>query len=140
MSVQPTDFIERFGAVKKRISALAAAAYAKADLGSMQAKLLRHIGRNSSISQAELARATDSDPTLTSRTLATLIERGLVRRERIAEDRREYMLELTASGKRLRERAEKLRSELLDRLVGALDAKDLEDFDRVCRKILAALE
>jgi DNA-binding MarR family transcriptional regulator len=138
--VQPTDFIERFGAVKKRIHALAEAAYAQVDLGSMQAKLLRHIGKHSQISQAALARATDSDPTLTSRTVATLIERGLVRRERSAEDRREYILELTAAGKRARERAEKLRSELAERLVAALDAKDLADFDRVCRKMLAALE
>src|ERR1700742_2282419 len=40
--VQPTDFIERFGAVKKRIHALAEAAYAEVELGSMQAKLIRH--------------------------------------------------------------------------------------------------
>ena len=140
LGVQPTEFIERFGAVKKRFHALAEAAYAEVDLGSMQAKLVRHIGRHSQISQAELARATTSDPTLTSRTIATLIERGLVRRERSAEDRREYILELTAAGKRIRERVEKLRDELAARLVAALDAKDFADFDRVSRKLLAALD
>jgi DNA-binding MarR family transcriptional regulator len=139
-TVQPTDFIERFGAVKKRFHALAEAAYGEVDLGSMQAKLVRYIGRHSQISQAELARATASDPTLTSRTIATLIERGLVRRERSEEDRREYTVELTAAGKRVRERVEKLRNELAARLVAALDAKDFADFDRVTGKILAALE
>jgi DNA-binding MarR family transcriptional regulator len=138
--VQPTEFIERFGAVKKRFHTLAEAAYAEVDLGSMQAKLVRYIGRHTQISQAALARATTSDPTLTSRTIATLIERGLVRRERSAEDRREYLLELTAAGKRIRERVEKLRNELAARLVAALDDKDFADFDRVSRKILAALE
>jgi len=136
----PEDFIERFVLVKKRIQATGAAVYATVDLGSMQAKLLRHIGRNSQISQAALARATDSDPTLTGRTLATLIERGLVRRERSAEDRREYVLELTAAGKRLREKVEKLRSQLAERVVSALDDRDFEDFERVTAKILATLE
>ena len=138
--MQPTDFIERFGAVKKRIHALAEAAYAEVELGSMQAKLIRHIAKHGQISQAALARATDSDPTLTSRTLGALIERGLVRRERSAEDRREYIVELTAAGRRQRDRVEKLREGLAERIVAALDAKDLADFDRVCRKMLAALE
>jgi DNA-binding MarR family transcriptional regulator len=127
--MQPTDFIERFGLVRRKISALGAAAYAQVDLGTMQAKLLRHIGKSSQISQAALARATDSDPTLTSRTLATLIERGLVKRERSTEDRREYVLELSAAGKKLREKVEKLRSEMAARVVGMIDDKDV--FDRV---------
>lgn len=139
MARDPNDFIERFVSVKRRISAKAAAAYAQVELGTMQAKLLRHIGRHSQISQAALARATESDPTLTGRTLATLIERGLVRRERSAEDRREYVLELTAAGKRMRERVEKLRSEVTAQVVSALDDRDFEDFERVCEKILAAL-
>jgi DNA-binding MarR family transcriptional regulator len=136
----PEAFIERFGAVKKRISALAGQAYAGVELGSMQAKLLRHIGEHAPISQAELARATDSDPTLTSRTLQTLIERGLVRRERSDEDRREYVVELSAAGRRARDQVEKVRAELVARIVAALDDADLDDFARIAAKILAATE
>ena len=137
--MQPTDFIERIGLLRRRISALGASAYAQLDLGTMQAKLIRHIGKHSAISQAELARATDSDPTLTSRTLATLIARGLVKKERSAEDRREYVLELTAAGKRLREKVDRLRSEMAARVVAALSAADLAEFDRVTQKIISAL-
>jgi DNA-binding MarR family transcriptional regulator len=134
----PDAFIESFSAVKKRISALAAQAFAQAGLGAMQAKLLRHVGRTSPISQAELARATDSDAPLTGRAIQTLIERGLVKRERSEEDRREYVVSLTPAGRRLFERVTKLRDELAARIVGALDARDLDDFDRIARKILAA--
>ena len=137
--MQPTDFIERIGLLRRRISALGASAYAQLDLGTMQAKLIRHIGKHSAISQAELARATASDPTLTSRTLATLIARGLVKKERSAEDRREYVLELTAAGKRLREKVDRLRSEMAARVVAALSAADLAEFDRVTQKIISAL-
>jgi DNA-binding MarR family transcriptional regulator len=132
------QFLERFSAIKKRLSALIAQAYAEAELGALQAKVLRHVGRESRCSQAELARAIDSDPTLTSRTLAALVDRGLVRRQRSAEDRREYVLELTPAGRRVRDHAERLRAQILDRVVGALDGRDLADFERLTAKILAA--
>ncbi len=136
----PTEFFDTFGAVKKRISALAADAYAAVGLGSMQAKLIRQIGKHERMSQAELARATASDPTLIGRTLSALIERGMVRRERSNEDRREYVLELTAAGRRAREQIEKLRTMLAGRIAEALDDRDLEDFKRIANKLLVALE
>jgi DNA-binding MarR family transcriptional regulator len=134
------QFIEQFSAMKKRVTALAARAYATADLGTTQAQLLRHIGDHNPISQAELARATSCDPTLTSRTLQGLIERGLVRRERSDEDRREYLLELSAAGRRMHERIGALRTELAGQVVSALDDRDLDDFERIAHKIVAALE
>jgi DNA-binding MarR family transcriptional regulator len=137
---EPTEFVEMFGAVKRRITAAASHAYAAADLGTLQAKLLRQIGMHGRSSQAELARATDSHPTLIGRALETLIDRGLVRRERSDEDRREYVLDLTPAGKRARDRVEKLRASFHARIVAALDDRDLDDFDRIARKLLAALE
>jgi DNA-binding MarR family transcriptional regulator len=134
----PDSFIDTFAAVKRRVSALATQAYATIELGSMQAKTLRHIGKHSRISQAELARATDSDPALIGRAIASLIERDLVRRTRSEEDRREYMLELTAAGKRTCERVARLRGEIVARLTDALDDKDLADFERIAAKLLAA--
>ncbi len=137
---EPTEFVDTFGAVKRRFSAVATHAYAAVDVGSMQAKLLRHIGLRGRSSQAELARATDSHPTLIGRALQTLIDRGLVRRERSGEDRREYLLDLTADGRRLRDRIVKIRASVAAQLVAALDDRDLEDFDRIAKKILAAID
>jgi DNA-binding MarR family transcriptional regulator len=133
----PTEFLDTFGTVRRRISAIGAQAYASIDLGPMQAKLLRRI--NGQISQAELARITDSDPALAGRVINALIERGLVTRERSKADRREYILELTAAGRRTRDKIDKLRSELAARVVGALDQRDLEDFERIATKILDAV-
>jgi DNA-binding MarR family transcriptional regulator len=136
----PTEFIETMGALKRCLSALAGQAYAAAEIGSTQAKFLRHIGQEGPISQADLARATGTDPTLTGRALQTLIERDWVRRERSAEDRREYVLELGPAGRRAHARVDKVRAALAARVVAALDERDLEDFDRVAKKILAAFE
>ena len=110
------------------------------ELGSTQAKFLRHIGKNSRISQADLARATATDPALTGRALESLVERGWVRRSRSEEDRRQYVLELGVAGQRARKRVEEARAEVAGRLAAVLDARDIEDFERISRKILAAFE
>jgi DNA-binding MarR family transcriptional regulator len=134
------EFFELFGAVTRRLRSVAAQAYATFEVGSAQAKFLRHIGRHSRISQADLARATDTAPTLTGRALETLVERGWVRRKRSEIDRRQYVLELTASGQRTRERVESARNDIIARLGSSLDDRDVEDFERIAQKILVAFD
>jgi DNA-binding MarR family transcriptional regulator len=138
----PNFFIDQFGAVRRRVSALAAAAYAELDLGTTQAKFLRHIGEvpaGAAISQAELARVAQSDPALTGRTVETLVERGYVVREASLVDRRAYVLALTPAGRKIRDRVRAIRTKVATRVVAALDARDLADFDRIAAKLLSAL-
>jgi DNA-binding MarR family transcriptional regulator len=137
-SRDPHEFFERFSTVMRCLRSVAAEGYAAIEVGSAQAKLLRHIGQRSRISQADLARATNTAPTLTGRALETLVERGWVRRRRSEEDRRQYVLELTASGERARERVEAARDTVIARVATVLDERDVQDFDRIASKILAA--
>jgi DNA-binding MarR family transcriptional regulator len=132
------DFIDLFGVLRRRLMSVATQAYAAVGMARVQGRFVRHIGRHSPISQAELARATDTDPALTGRTLQGLIDEGLVRRQRSDEDRREYVLALTAAGRRARERVERARAELAARLGAVLDERDHKDFERIVNKILAA--
>ncbi|HTA21766.1 MAG TPA: MarR family winged helix-turn-helix transcriptional regulator [Polyangia bacterium] len=136
----PEEVLDSFSAVARGLRAAAAQTYATFEVGSAQAKLLRHIGRESVSSQAELARLTGSDPTLTGRVLGTLIARGWVRRRRSEEDRRQYVLELTAAGRRARARVEAARQQVARRMVAALDQTDIRDFERIARKLRAAFE
>ena len=136
----PHQFYDGFTAVFRRVRSVAEQGYAPLELGTAQAKLLRHIGANSRISQADLARATGTAATLTGRALEPLVERGWVRRKRSEEDRRQYVLELTAAGQRACERVLKVRQGIIDRLVGALDERDVADFERIAGKILAVFE
>jgi DNA-binding MarR family transcriptional regulator len=132
------EFYERFAALYRCIRGLGEQAYADIEVGTAQAKFLRHIGTNSQISQAELARITQTAPTLTGRVLDAMVEHGWVRRERSTQDRREYTLELTASGKRIRDRVVQARDNMIRRLSRVLDERDVEDFDRIADKILTA--
>ncbi len=136
----PDEFFESFGAVSRRFRTVAARAFATFEVGSTQAKFLRTIGRDGPMSQADLARATATDPTLTGRALETLVERGWVRRKRSDEDRRQYLLELTAAGERVKKRVEEARLRIAKDAVAALDERDLDDFARIAKKLLAALE
>jgi len=134
------ELYDRFGAVVRCLRAAAAEAYATFEVGSAQAKLLRHMGEDSRISQADLARATDTAPTLTGRALEPLIERGWVRRKRSEDDRRQYVLELTAAGRRARAQVEAARARIIARFAAALDERDKADFERIAQKILAAFD
>ena len=136
----PHDFYDRMSDVLRHVRAVAEEAYASLEIGSAQAKLLRQIGKTGRVSQADLARATRTAPTLTGRALEPLVERGWVRRKRSEEDRREYVVELTASGQRARERVEKAREAIIARIGRVLDDRDIEDFDRIADKVLSALE
>jgi DNA-binding MarR family transcriptional regulator len=87
-----------------------------------------------------VARATDTAPTLTGRAVEPLVQRGWVRRKRSEEDRRQYVLELTASGERARAQVERAREAIIDRLATVLDGRDLDDFERISQKILDVFE
>ena len=127
---EPGEFLERFGMLSRCLRSAAAQQYATLDVGSTQAKFLRHIGRHSRISQADLARATGTDPALTgTRARDAVIERGWVRRTRSEEDRRQYILELSPAGQRARKRVDEARERIAERVVSALDETDMEHFE-----------
>ena len=137
---EPDQLIHTLGALSRCLRTVAAQAYAAFDVGNTQAKFLRHIGAQERISQIELARATGTDPALTGRVLETLVERGWVRRKRSDTDRRQYVLELSAAGERLRHKVEAVREQLARQVTSALTERDLDDFERVAKKVLAAFD
>jgi DNA-binding MarR family transcriptional regulator len=134
---KPDEFVESFRALTRCIRSVAAQSYASFEVGSTQAKFLRYIGEHSPISQADLARGTITDPALTGRALESLVERGWIRRKRSEEDRRQYVLELSAAGQRVRKRVDEAREEIAQRIAKVLDEKDMEDFARIAKKLIA---
>jgi DNA-binding MarR family transcriptional regulator len=136
----PDAFFESFSTLLRGVRAVTDRAYASLEVGRTQAKALRFIGKHGRLSQADLARATETDPTLTGRVLEPLIERGWVRRKRNEQDRRQYLLELTASGQRARVRVEEARTRVAQHMLAALDDRDLADFARIAEKLQVAFE
>jgi DNA-binding MarR family transcriptional regulator len=133
------EFLDSLGALSRAVRARAAEAYARVGVGPTQARFLRHIGARVGISQAELARATQTDPALTGRALETLIERGWVRRKRSSTDRRQYLLELSSAGKRVQAKVERARRGIAQELRSVVTARDLKDLERIRRRVVTAL-
>lgn len=135
---EPERVLDSFSQISRRLRAAAAHSYASFEVGSTQAKFLRQLGQDAPLSQAELARKTVTDEALTGRVLKSLIDRGLVQRKRSRDDRRKYLLELSAAGQSARARVESARRALARRMHSTLDQRDLSDFERIAAKLLAA--
>lgn len=60
--------------------------------------LLKVLENNGLLSQSELAQKTHRDPASITRTLDILQKKGLISREQIADNRRQYNIQLTKAG------------------------------------------
>ncbi len=132
----PPPFLDTLSELRRRLAGVAGEVYGSLGIGATQAKLLRAVGEHQPMSQADLARATATDPALTGRALRTLLDGGWVRRRRSREDRRAFSLELTPEGEALFTRVKKARQALATRVDGCLDESDRAAFDRIARKLL----
>jgi DNA-binding MarR family transcriptional regulator len=90
------------------------------------------------VSQAELARATDTDKALAGRVIEGLIERGWLRRDRSSEDARAYIVSLSASGRKVATQLNHIGSDIVNKISQTLDDKDVEDFKRIANKLIDA--
>jgi len=81
---------------------------------------------------------------LTSGSITTAVdrleERGLVRREQSAEDRRVFIVDLTAKGRRFIERAFEGHKETMERAAGVLTQREREQLLPLLRKLGKGVE
>ena len=83
--------------------------------------VLALIGENPGISQTALGRAAGRDKSTLTPALNDLVRRSLVKRRRVASDRRSYALSLTAKGRRLLDELTlhaRAHDRMLDEIVG----------------------
>lgn len=101
--------------------------------------VLALIGENPGISQTALGRAAGRDKSTLTPALNDLARRALVKRRRVASDRRSYALSLTPKGERLLEALAlhaRAHDRLLDEIVGL---KHKAEFIRTLRRLAMAL-
>ncbi|MDO8210635.1 MarR family winged helix-turn-helix transcriptional regulator [Conexibacter sp. CPCC 206217] len=88
--------------------------------------VLLTVARRGPLRLAELAEIEGLNPTMLSRVVAGLAEKGLVQRLQDPADRRAAVLEVTGDGKRLRRRIQRERAAVLDAQLDRLDVADRE--------------
>jgi len=137
LSPQVQAFLENVAAFKRSLRLATASAYTEFSLGDTQMKVLRYVSRNPGVSQAALARATETDPALLGRALRSLLQRGELKRTRSKEDARAFVVDLGAKGHALAEQIHAANQKLVERVAAPFDARDFADFDRIVKKLQA---
>lgn len=133
-------FVENLAALKRASRLAAATAYESLGLNDTQMKMLRFVAANPPVTQAELARATETDASLLGRSMTSLLQRGELKRTPSPDDRRAYVVALGPYGKRLLARVNEASERLVRQLSAPLDARDLADFERITNKLVSAVE
>lgn len=92
----------RLSVLSNRISQTIADTYAgRLGIGITEWRAIAVLGRNPGLSANGVAERTAMDKVAVSRTLARLLERGLVQRDTHGDDRRRSVLELSQAGYRI---------------------------------------
>jgi DNA-binding MarR family transcriptional regulator len=131
-----SDDVARLRAVIGKLSRRLRPTKASAGLTPTQLSVLFQVVACDSVGVGELAKSEGLNPTLLSRTIGRLVEQGLVRRETASDDRRAAVVEPTAAGRKLRDRARTERNDILARLLADASPEDR----RVVLAALPALE
>ncbi|WP_060479101.1 MarR family winged helix-turn-helix transcriptional regulator [Pseudomonas monteilii] len=85
---------------------------------------------------AELCRYLGLDSGSMTRMLDRLEHKGLIMRNRCADDRRQVRLALTSEGQRLADRLPEIGAAAMNELVGALQADELKALESLLAKVL----
>jgi DNA-binding MarR family transcriptional regulator len=114
------DEVTRLRAVIFRLGRWLRPTEAAAELTPTQVSVLMTVVSRETIRIADLAAAEGLNPTMLSRVLSVLVERGLVKRVADPDDRRAALVAATAAGRRVRERMRKERSAKLGPVLAEL--------------------
>jgi MarR family transcriptional regulator, lower aerobic nicotinate degradation pathway regulator len=132
------------GALLARLGQEATARFRRAlrpmGIGAQQFIVLKQLQAMGATSQAALADAVAVDYSNLATVAGELCDRRLIDRSRDESDRRRYVLELTAAGTRLLERAERAIADGEDEMLGALDEDERERFYGLLRRVADRVE
>src|SRR6476469_2761543 len=126
------------GSVQRRLRSTQAAA--AAGLAPTKISILFTVARCGPIGLSGLAEAEAINPTMLSRVVAGLAEKGLVKRTSDPADRRAAQPEATPAGRRLADRIRRERTDALNDALAPLDPRDREALEHALPALEALAE
>lgn len=126
----------RLSVLSNRISQSIARLYAERfGISITEWRVIAVLGRYSGLSANQVAERTAMDKVAVSRTLARLVERGLIARNTDDDDRRRSVLALSARGKRIHTQIAPLALEMEHKLLAGFDKEERRLLDRLLGKL-----
>jgi MarR family transcriptional regulator, temperature-dependent positive regulator of motility len=105
-----------------------------------QFAVMMTVARSQGLSQTGIVDATGIDRSTLAELVPRLVKRGLLQRKRTKEDARAYAVRLTKDGRRVLDRAEPLAKSVDEKVLGALPARQREEFMTALLTIVETLE
>ena len=126
----------RLSVLSNRVSQTIAGAYARRfGLGITEWRVIAVLGRYPGLSANAVAGRTAMDKVAVSRSVAKLLDRGLLQREIHDDDRRRSVLELSQDGYGIYDEVVPVALEYERRLLAPLDAEERVLLDRLMQKL-----
>jgi DNA-binding MarR family transcriptional regulator len=126
----------RLSILSNRVSQTIAGAYARRfGLGVTEWRVIAVLGRYPGLSANGVAARTAMDKVAVSRTVARLLERGLLQRDMHDDDRRRSVLELSPDGYGIYDEVVPVALEYERRLLAPLNAEERAQLDLLLRKL-----
>lgn len=126
----------RLSVLSNRISQTIADTYAERfGIGITEWRVIAVLGRNPGLSANGVAGRTAMDKVAVSRTIARLLERGLVQRDTHGDDRRRSVLELSEAGYRIYDEVVPLALARERALLAHFTAEDRQQLDALLSKL-----
>jgi len=133
---------EKFRAVRRQLNLIFTQNLKHLSIGPKQAVMLRHIDSSGKCSLADLSRATATDPAAVNRAVASMISRGLIRREAHESDNRCWQVFLSDKGLQMAQEIDRIYARVAEVLVAPLSQEERHTFlsllDKVSDSIPAA--
>ena len=130
----------RLSVLSNRVSQTIAGAYARRfGLGITEWRVIAVLGRYPGLSANGVAARTAMDKVAVSRSVARLLERGLLQRDTHDDDRRRSVLELSTDGYLIYDEVVPMALEYERRLLAPLDADERAQLDRLLAKLAAGV-
>ncbi len=131
-------FPYRLAVLAERVSLAVSQLYAdRFDLTRAEWRVLAALGANRTMSAKDIGPYSTLDKMQVSRAVARLEERGLVRREEDASDRRAKILSLTPAGRAMHQKIVPLVRAREDYLLGEMTPEERTLFERAMASVLA---
>jgi DNA-binding MarR family transcriptional regulator len=126
----------RLSILSNRVSQIIANAYARRfGLGVTEWRVIAVLGRYPGLSANAVAARTAMDKVAVSRTVARLLERGLLQRDMHDDDRRRSVLELSREGYSIYDEVVPAALDYERRLLAPLDDDERSQLDKLLRKL-----
>ncbi|MFI5275611.1 MAG: MarR family winged helix-turn-helix transcriptional regulator [Candidatus Saccharimonadales bacterium] len=134
------DLFATYAVVQRMMHTCLQRAFDELGVAPSQLQLLHLIKHNQPVSLKTVAAELRLTPGAITQQVESVVKAGYVNRNESSEDRRITVASLTPSGSAILKRLERMKQELLTKVVADLNDEELEVFLRVQQKMLVHLE